>query len=347
MHKIIHENHNCLYLNHVKLIEQQYAEFTHDKERYKLKPELFNFKPKTAAEDKNVGSQNKRKADAENEECEELKKLIQPFREEIQNLIHQEYVKYLENIPRTWEEKLDFPKFHGANGTTDFQTTKFQEHDFIIPPYCKFYNHNINDVRQILPELEKYDLIIMDMPWQNKYIKRLKKVRDSLAYHMLDNDSLQNIPIQEMIHANSLVVLWCTNAPQHLNAVQNDFLPKWNLQIVHTLKWFKFNTEGNLISPIKAQGYKQPFETVFITCHKNRNLNNLDGIKSIDFIASLPSIIHSHKPPLAMWLREFLDDSVHFKGLEIFARYLQPQFTSIGLEVLKLMDKRLYNKIQS
>uniref|UniRef100_A0A1I8M2H3 MT-A70 protein n=1 Tax=Musca domestica TaxID=7370 RepID=A0A1I8M2H3_MUSDO len=347
-HHIHKENRICLYLNHNKLIQNQYNEVLEDKESYKLKAELFNFKAKVIDEkEETPKNKRKRKADTENEECEELKKSLQPFLTEIQNLIRQEYRNDMENISRAWEEKIEFPKFHGANNTCDFQTTTFGPQSFLIPPNCKFYNHNVTELPQLLPELEKYDLIIMDMPWQNKYIKRLKKVNGSLAYHMLDNESLKNIPIPEMMHMHSLLALWCTNAPQHLNAVRNEFVDKWNLKIVHTLKWFKFNTAGDLISPIKSLGYKQPYETLFILCHRDRNVKELDGIRNVEFMASVPSIIHSHKPPLVAWLQEFLDDPVNFKGLEIFARYLQPQFTSIGLEVLKLMDKRLYNTTRS
>ncbi|GBP12314.1 Methyltransferase-like protein 4 [Eumeta japonica] len=154
------------------------------------------------------------------------------------------------------------------------------------------------------------------------------------------------MPIPQLMHKNSVVVLWCTNASQHHKAIQEEFLPKWNLQLVHKLKWFKINTVGELISTPKPDGFKQPYEMIYIACSKENDILNFNGITKVDFLISIPSIIHSHKPPLTDWLKTFLPNNTNFKGLEIFARYLQPQFTSIGLEVLKLMDIRLYNMKQ-
>lgn len=344
MKKIILANNTCLYLDHSKLIERSYGPYP-DGHLYGLKPELFNFKPKnvnlTVVKGGNT-NKRKRKTDAGNEETLKAETMLVPFLKEFQILVQTKKYCDLEDIPRVWEEEAEFPNFFGANPTQNFQRTQFGNRSYIIPPKCKFYNRNIEELSTLLPELEKYDIIIMDMPWQNKYIKRLKRVKTTLAYQMLDNDSLKRIPLQQLIHSRSLVVLWCTNALQHQYAIQHEFLPQWNLKLVHTLKWFKINTEGNLINPLRAEGHKQPYEMLFIACHKDRNTNELKDLQNIDFLTSVPSIIHSHKPPLVDWLSEFLDDPRNFKGLELFARYLQPHFTSIGLEVLKLMDNRLY-----
>lgn len=349
MHKIVIGNHTCLHLDHQGLIDTLYKRYIRSEDiHYTLKSEIFNFKPKdvdcveTTNPPKN---RRKRKAETENEECEEIKSLIHPFLKEFQIVTRAKNLN-LENLPRFWEEIAEFPQFRGANATTEFQTTTFQQETYIIPPKSTFYNYNVGQMPEILPELGSFDVIIMDMPWQNKYIKRLKKVKQSLAYKMLDNDSLKKIPMPELIHQRTLVALWCTNARQHRKAIEEEFLPAWNLKLWHTLKWFKLNTQGELISTVKAEGYKQPYELLYIACHKERHHGDLKGIQEVDMIASIPSIIHSHKPPIIEWLKEYLDDSQQFNGLEIFARYLQPHFTSIGLEVLKLMDKRLYNKYE-
>ncbi|XP_065363685.1 N(6)-adenine-specific methyltransferase METTL4 [Calliphora vicina] len=350
MQNIAIDNKICVFLNHHKLIQDLYQQHSESNlESYSLKQQLFNFKPKpvafaleTSLSSKQIKNLNrKRKAETENDAT--LKEIfkLQPFLKEIQNnfLPPQENC---EDLPRLWEEQQEFPQFRGANATNEFQITQFDKKDYIIPPKTKFLNYNIEDLPKLLLELETYDLITMDMPWQNKYIKRLKKVNTSLAYQMLDNDTLKKMPIPQLIHTNTLVVLWCTNALQHRQALEQEFLPYWNLQLVHTLKWFKINTAGELISPPKPEGFKQPYELVYIACHKDRDLLELKELTMVDFLISIPSIIHSHKPPLVEWLKKFLPSSENFKGLEIFARYLQPQFTSIGLEVLKLMDKRLY-----
>lgn len=342
----------CIFLNHKTLIDNLYQQATTcNKKSYSLQQELFNFKPKENSISLETKDSNrikltnrKRKAETETEIILKEKLFVQPFLERIQENFTGS-THFTENIPRFWEELQEFPQFHGSNQTNEFQTTQFSQKDFIIPPQTKFFNHKVEDLQKLLPELETYDVIIMDMPWHNKYIKRLKKVKSSLGYQMLDNDSLKKMPIHQLIHTDSLVVIWCTNALQHRKAIEEEFLPKWNLQLLHALKWFKINTLGDLISPLKPEGYKQPYEMVYIAYHKERkNTNDLKKLISVDCLISIPSIIHSHKPPLITWLKKYLTNSESFKGLEIFARYLQPQFTSIGLEVLKLMDKRLYQE---
>ncbi|XP_075166362.1 methyltransferase like 4 [Haematobia irritans] len=346
MQRINVETGTILLLNHCELIKSLYTEHE-STQLYSLKEELFDFKPK-CTENMESKPKNKRKRKAQEMESENSTKLVEmlaPLLPKLQSLIRTIPEKEYDGLHRFWEESSEFPQFHGANNTDKFQTTHFNGKTFLIPPKCNFYNYNIEQIPQLLPELDKYDIIVLDFPWQNKYIKRLKRVKQSLGYQMLDNDSLRKIPIDQMFHKFSLVVLWCTNAIQHQRVVLEEFLPNWNLKLVHSLKWFKFNTKGELISPVKAEGYKQPYESLFIACPQERDIKELQGIQDIDFIASIPSIIHSHKPPLIDWLKEFLNDPLDFKGLELFARYLQPQFTSIGLEVLKLMDERLYNKI--
>ncbi|KAI8129177.1 hypothetical protein FF38_12969 [Lucilia cuprina] len=354
MQNIIIDNKICIFLNHCKLIKELYQQHTDTKlKSYALKPQLFHFHPKqnnvtveTSPNSKQIKKLNrKRKAETENETILQETLLLQPFLKEIQENFLQS-TDNLEELPRLWEESQEFPQFRGANATNSFQITKFYEQNYIIPPKTKFFNYNIEELHKLLPELECYDLLIMDMPWLNKYIKRLKKVKQSLAYQMLDNDTLKKMPIAQLIHTNTLVLLWCTNSPQHRQALEQDFLPSWNLQLVHTVKWFKINTLGELISPLKAEGFKQPYELLYITCHKERNVMDLQDITKVDFLISIPSIIHSHKPPLVEWIKKFLCNEKNFKGLEIFARYLQPQFTSIGLEVLKLMDQRLYEETE-
>ncbi|XP_037939781.1 N(6)-adenine-specific methyltransferase METTL4-like [Teleopsis dalmanni] len=200
----------------------------------------------------------------------------------------------------------------------------------------------VKTIQRLLPELCQFDLIVIDPPWRNKYIRRLKRVRQELSYQMLSNEELRNLPISQLIHKHSLVAIWCTNSSQHQTALLEEFLPEWNLQLLHVLKWLKLNINGEPISSISNAGQKQPFEMLFIARHQEADVDFATSIRQVEMLFSVPSIIHSHKPPLYAWLGEYLQNEP--KCLEIFARYLQPSFTSIGLEVLKLMDERLYSK---
>lgn len=101
---------------------------------------------------------------------------------------------------------------------------------------------------------------------------------------------------------------------------------------------------------------KQPFEQIVLGCNNN-NIKQFDDGK---IIISIPSALHSHKPPLignfnvfavflksnkiyiSELLKPFLPNNP--KCLEIFARYLLPNFTSYGLEAIKLQHESLYEE---
>lgn len=124
---------------------------------------------------------------------------------------------------------------------------------------------------------------------------------------------------------------------------------------------FQITKSGEPICEFDLPLKKQPFERIFIACHKDSSFN----IPDEKLIFSVPSSIHSHKPPLQGDLQlqillnahvlkqyfEFTDllrpycnkstEDTH--GLEIFARYLLPNCMSIGLEVLKLQNLQLFH----
>uniref|UniRef100_A0A1B0A8P5 Uncharacterized protein n=1 Tax=Glossina pallidipes TaxID=7398 RepID=A0A1B0A8P5_GLOPL len=75
----------------------------------------------------------------------------------------------------------------------------------------------------------------------------------------------------------------------------------------------------NLIGPLKGQGLKQPYETLYVACHKNNDLESVENLRKISFIFSIPSIIHCHKTPLCTWLKEYWPGEKDLKCLEIFA----------------------------
>ena len=69
--------------------------------------------------------------------------------------------------------------------------------------------------------------------------------------------------------------------------------------------------------------------------------NNSD-IKHICPPLSVPSAIHSHKPPLDEILSDLGLLKNRGKRLELFARYLMPNWTSFGNQVLKLQQRQYF-----
>lgn len=370
MYKLQIRNKTAIYLDHRELINNIYNNDIDEAEEIcELREELFHFharvkdikdlramlEPKTDVKDAHLtGDQNNtRKRKSKNTNAiTELTHLQALAEETLQYLKQYKQFKQFEkhtdaSFPRYWEDitREDFPIFNGVNKTATFQRCQFGALSYLIPPHCKFFNCNVEELTKLLPQLIPYsvgyDLIVLDPPWRNKYIRRLKRVRQELAYKMLTTEQLSHMPIKELVHKRSIVTIWCTNSRELQRAIVEDLFPKWNLRLLHRLYWLKINTDGKLIRTIDTSGLKkQPFEMLYIACHLESEPDYCTDLKNVTTILSVPSIVHSHKPPLLPWLKDVLPENPNC--LEIFARFLHPQFTSIGLEVLKLMDERLY-----
>ncbi|XP_055903803.1 N(6)-adenine-specific methyltransferase METTL4 [Eupeodes corollae] len=353
MIKINSSEWTAIYLVHNELIYKSYNDYVECNQTYKLKPQLFDFSPKVQkTTDVEVPASKskarKRKLGIENvnllPETIELKQSCEFLVTKLKELT--ENFKYfqrnnVESLSRIWEEPIVFPKLHGANARNNFQTFNLNNQEYLIPPHCQFFNHDLLKLEEISASLTKFDFVVIDPPWKNKYIKRIKKAKQELGYKMLDNDILSDIPLSSFIHCDSIVAVWCTNSNQHQQKLLNEFFPRWDLKLIHKIIWLKLNTAGSLICDINDDNKKQPYEVLFIASH-NESKRDVSEKKKLKYILSVPSIIHSHKPPILEIFRDILPPNPN--SLELFARYLQPGFTSIGLEVLKLMDTRLYGQ---
>ena len=119
----------------------------------------------------------------------------------------------------------------------------------------------MNDIRNLSHRqlgYKKFDLILMDPPWENKHVKRALKRRkieekvqtsDSQrriyndGYEMLDNHTIgRSIPMNNLLSENGLVVIYCTNSKRHQTAIQ-EWLTNWNLVQVTKWYWLKVSFE--------------------------------------------------------------------------------------------------------
>lgn len=125
---------------------------------------------------------------------------------------------------------------------------------------------------------------------------------------------------------------------------------------------------GNTVCNFNLALGKQPYELLVLGSVLNGNEINIPDGK---LLMSVPSAVHSHKPPLTgknyladtdlheiiiklkfyksfikivEVMKEYLPNEP--KCLEIFARYLLPKWTSWGLEVLKFQHLSLYTIIE-
>ena len=111
----------------------------------------------------------------------------------------------------------------------------------------------MNDIRNIKQQLQKenkFDLILMDPPWENKHVKRTLKRRklqsyssDTIdgdksdnTYEMLENDEIgSQLPIPQLLKDNGILVIYCTNSRKHQRALEQ-WLKDWRLKSI--TKWF-------------------------------------------------------------------------------------------------------------
>lgn len=56
---------------------------------------------------------------------------------------------------------------------------------------------------------------------------------------MMYNLDLGVIPIEKILAPDGLVVIWCTNSPQHLKDLQEEIFPKWGIRSIAKWYWLK------------------------------------------------------------------------------------------------------------
>ncbi|KAH6945145.1 hypothetical protein HPB50_007422 [Hyalomma asiaticum] len=188
----------------------------------------------------------------------------------------------------------------------------------------------IGDVRDLGPFLTgSYDFVLLDPPWENKSARRKR------TYSMLSRDALLSaLPLPRLASPQGcLVAVWCTANGANLRFVARELLPSWGLTYLATWYWVKVTKHGEPVRPFDCP-HKKPYE--FVVFGGPSSLS----IPRDKVFVSVPSCIHSHKPPLSELVRPFVKNGA--ACLEVFARYLVPGWTSVGDEVLKLQHESLY-----
>ncbi|KAM4841312.1 N(6)-adenine-specific methyltransferase METTL4 isoform 3-T8 [Thomomys bottae] len=192
---------------------------------------------------------------------------------------------------------------------------------------------------------KKFDLIVIDPPWQNKSVKR------SNRYSYLSSLQIKQIPIPELAAPHCLVVTWVTNRQKHLRFVKEELYPSWSVEMLAEWHWVKITTSGEFVFPLDSL-HKKPYEVLILGRVQEKTalpLRNTDvkvlPIPDHKLIVSVPCVLHSHKPPLAEVLKDYI--KTDGECLELFARNLQPGWTSWGNEVLKYQHMDYFMTVES
>ncbi|NWT99231.1 METL4 protein, partial [Urocynchramus pylzowi] len=215
---------------------------------------------------------------------------------------------------------------------------------YLMPPKSSFLLSDISCLQPLLNYKKKYDVIVLDPPWENKSVKR------SNRYSHLSSWQIKQIPVPALAAPNCLVVTWVTNRQKHLRFVKDELYPHWSVKTLAEWHWVKITTSGEFVLPLDSL-HKKPYEVLIlgrVQGDVEEALRKSEGVLPIpehQLIVSIPCSLHSHKPPLAAVLAEFIKPDV--ECLELFARNLQPGWTSWGNEVLKFQHIDYFTLLQN
>ncbi|NWT52514.1 METL4 protein, partial [Erythrocercus mccallii] len=215
---------------------------------------------------------------------------------------------------------------------------------YLVPPKSSFLLSDISCLQPLLNYKKKYDVIVIDPPWENKSVKR------SNRYSHLSLWQIKQIPVPALAAPNCLVVMWVTNRQKHLRFVKDELYPHWSVKTLAEWHWVKITTAGEFVLPLDSL-HKKPYEVLVlgrVQGDVKEALRKSEGVLPIpehQLVVSIPCSLHSHKPPLAAILAEFIKPDV--ECLELFARNLQPGWTSWGNEVLKFQHIDYFTLLQN
>ncbi|NXD07940.1 METL4 protein, partial [Nothocercus nigrocapillus] len=214
---------------------------------------------------------------------------------------------------------------------------------YLVPPKSNFLLSDISCLQPLLNCKKKYDVIVMDPPWENKSVKR------SNRYGYLSSWQIKQIPVSALAAPNCLVVTWVTNRQKHLRFVKEELYPHWSVKTLAEWHWVKITRSGEFVFPLDSS-HKKPYEVLVLGRVQDsieealRKSEEVLPIPDHKLIVSIPCSLHSHKPPLAEVLAEFVKPDAEY--LELFARNLQPGWTSWGNEVLKFQHIDYFTVLQ-
>ncbi|XP_063991828.1 N(6)-adenine-specific methyltransferase METTL4 isoform X2 [Diachasmimorpha longicaudata] len=229
-----------------------------------------------------------------------------------------------------------FDEFFGRNSRDQAVVESIKGVEYVFPENCEFYSHDVRNIGEML-EGREFDFVLMDPPWWNKFVRRTKDRMNETGYKMMYNDELLKIPIEKLLTSNGVIAVWCSNAQSHYCDIIEKIFPSWGIKPISTWYWVKVTQTGYPICNFRYESVKQPYELIIFGA---KIMNDEVKIPDKRIMISVPSSVHSHKPPLTEVIKPFLPENP--RCLEIFARYLLPHWTSYGLEVLKFQHQWLF-----
>ncbi|KAF3703697.1 Methyltransferase-like protein 4 [Channa argus] len=212
--------------------------------------------------------------------------------------------------------------------------------DYVIPRHTAFLLSDFTQMQPLVYYGKKYDLIVMDPPWENKSVKRSRR------YSFLPSSQLKRLPIPLLASSNCLVVTWVTNRPSHLRFVRDELYPHWGVDFVAEWFWVKVTTSGQFVFPLDSP-HKKPYEVLVLGRYRSSTDSSLSSSETSKLpvpedqrLLFIPLTLFMGTPHCAEVLKSYI--GAEAKCLELFARNLQPGWTSWGNEVLKFQHTNYF-----
>ncbi|NXT91728.1 METL4 protein, partial [Anhinga rufa] len=128
---------------------------------------------------------------------------------------------------------------------------------YLVPPKSSFLLSDISCLQPLLNYKKKYDVIVIDPPWENKSVKR------SNRYSHLSSWQIKQIPVPALAAPNCLVVTWVTNRQKHLRFVKDELYPHWSVKTLAEWHWVKITRAGEFVLPLDSL-HKKPYEVLVL-----------------------------------------------------------------------------------
>jgi N6-adenosine-specific RNA methylase IME4 len=113
---------------------------------------------------------------------------------------------------------------------------------FYIPAHSSFVMDTFPSASSTLStytlNTAPFDLVIIDPPWHNKAVRRLKRKRD-LSYTTGRNLASQLPPVGNWLGPGGIVGIWCTNNLKTMNQIKTEVFKKWRVELVAEWIWLK------------------------------------------------------------------------------------------------------------
>ncbi|XP_022319133.2 N(6)-adenine-specific methyltransferase METTL4-like isoform X2 [Crassostrea virginica] len=163
---------------------------------------------------------------------------------------------------REMSQKLNLSECVNTVISNDWDNPRLCEigkESYIIPQKATFLLSDFKYHHIIYPtaDMDKFDLIVLDPPWQNKSVKRKK------MYGSLRDEDLLDISLEDLAAPGCLVVVWVTNRMKHIKFVKDTLFPKWSVAPAAEWQWLKITKYGKMIYDISSN-HKKPYEILLM-----------------------------------------------------------------------------------